>query len=87
MNEQITNNYFPSDPNWDYYLAWHQLQAAKAKIDNALNLLSLEEFGDSADQQIKQQLEQALDLIGKTIDNELIHALYEEDEDEENIDE
>jgi predicted nuclease with TOPRIM domain len=60
------------DPSWDYYLAWHSLQFVKSKIENALVVMTNQEFGTfSCDTEIKELLEPARDKLTEIIDEEL----------------
>ncbi|BCL34237.1 hypothetical protein [Nostoc sp. MS1] len=66
---------------WDYYIAYHLLLQAKAKIEEALERMVQEEYGNyDADQAIKKILEPAQARITETLDEELI---FPQEEDEE----
>ena len=66
---------------WDYYIAYHLLLQAKAKIEEALERMVQEESGNyDADQEIKELLEPAQTRITETLDEELTFAKEEYEE-------
>jgi hypothetical protein len=44
------------DPSWDFYLVWHSCNYAKALIDEALKIVSADEFPSSELYQKAQNL-------------------------------
>jgi hypothetical protein len=50
------------DPSWDYYVLWHSLHHIKAKIEDALKILGVEENAKlTLEREIKKLLDPASD--------------------------
>jgi hypothetical protein len=68
---------------WDYYIAYHLLLQAKAKIEEALNRMVDEEYGSyNADQEMKEILGVAQTRITETTNEELTFPEPEEQEED-----
>ncbi|BAY89644.1 MULTISPECIES: hypothetical protein [unclassified Tolypothrix] len=62
MTNSDIPNYTP-DAAWDYYIIWHRCMRAKAKIEQALTLMSKQEEENTA--------------INADCDELISHAIYE----------
>lgn len=75
MNESIENHpprfvdrYPPPDPDWDYYEIWMKLVEAVCEIDQALELIKVEEVGNqNCDFHAKGHVQNALNAL-KSVD-------------------
>jgi len=59
-----TPNIPEPDPAWDYYIEWHKLAQAKAKLENLMAYLAEQEDAtEETDEISRNDLQKILDLL------------------------